>query len=61
VNGADKEDSALTPEASLKLQGRFTDVMRKLADTADEKQKLEHLVMQLQGETETIGIGENKF
>lgn len=46
---------ALTPEAAARLQDRFTQTMRQLAETFDEKQKLEHLVMQLQGETETIG------
>jgi Putative golgin subfamily A member 2-like protein 5 len=54
-NGIENDETTLTPEASIKLQGRFTDVMKKLADASDEKQKLEHLVMQLQGETETIG------
>lgn len=54
-NGIEIDETTLTPEASIKLQGRFTDVMKKLADASDEKQKLEHLVMQLQGETETIG------
>lgn len=54
-SGIENNESTLTPEASLKLQCRFTDVMKKLADVSDEKQKLEHLVMQLQGETETIG------
>ena len=29
--------------------------MKEVADLTDEKQRLEHLVMQLQGETETIG------
>ncbi|XP_059484973.1 golgin subfamily A member 2 [Neocloeon triangulifer] len=57
VNGHDtgNEEESLSAEASKKLQDRFTDVMKKLADTADEKQRLEHLVLQLQGETETIG------
>ncbi|CAB3378100.1 Hypothetical predicted protein [Cloeon dipterum] len=56
VNGNTSEiEESLSPEATKKLEIRFTELMRKLADTADEKQKLEHLVMQLQGETETIG------
>jgi hypothetical protein len=29
--------------------------MKEVADLTDEKQRLEHLVLQLQGETETIG------
>ena len=38
-----------------KLEKRFKETMERLADLMDEKQRLEHLVTQLQGETETIG------
>jgi hypothetical protein len=38
-----------------KLEERFTRTMKEVADLSDEKQRLEHLVLQLQGETETIG------
>jgi len=38
-----------------KLEQRFKETMEKVAELTDEKQKLEHLVLQLQGETETIG------
>lgn len=38
-----------------KLEKRFKETMEKVAELTDEKQKLEHLVLQLQGETETIG------
>ncbi|XP_025154179.1 golgin subfamily A member 2 isoform X2 [Harpegnathos saltator] len=38
-----------------KLEKKFKDAMEKVAELTDEKQKLEHLVLQLQGETETIG------
>lgn len=38
-----------------KLENRFKETMEKVAELTDEKQKLEHLVLQLQGETETIG------
>jgi hypothetical protein len=38
-----------------KLEERFTRTMKDVADLSDEKQRLEHLVLQLQGETETIG------
>lgn len=42
-------------EPIKKLEKRFTETMEKVAELTDEKQKLEHLVLQLQGETETIG------
>lgn len=38
-----------------KLEKRFKETMEKVAELTDEKQKLEHLVLQLQSETETIG------
>ncbi|XP_058460981.1 golgin subfamily A member 2 isoform X2 [Malaya genurostris] len=44
-----------THEAMEKLQERFKRTMLEVAELSDEKQRLEHLVMQLQGETETIG------
>ena len=44
-----------TEEAVEKLQQRFTQLMTQCADLTEEKQRLEHLVMQLQSETETIG------
>ncbi|XP_029731365.2 golgin subfamily A member 2 [Aedes albopictus] len=44
-----------TQEAMEKLQERFKRTMLEVAELTDEKQRLEHLVMQLQGETETIG------
>lgn len=43
-----------TDEAMSKLQERFTKLMQEVAELSDEKQKLEHIVLQLQGETETI-------
>lgn len=42
-------------EPRKKLEKRFKDLMEKVAELTDEKQRLEHLVLQLQGETETIG------
>lgn len=46
----------LPPEAAMqKLEQRFTKLMSEVADLTDDKQRLEHLVLQLQGETETIG------
>lgn len=44
-----------TNEAMDKLQDRFRRTMNEIADLTEEKQRLEHLVMQLQSETETIG------
>lgn len=38
-----------------KLEKKFKEAMEKVAELTDEKQRLEHLVLQLQGETETIG------
>lgn len=37
------------------LQERFKQTMNRIAELSDERQQLEHLVTQLQGETETIG------
>ncbi|XP_015171706.1 PREDICTED: golgin subfamily A member 2 [Polistes dominula] len=42
-------------EPLQKLEERFKETMEKLAEVLDEKQRLEHLVLQLQCETETIG------
>lgn len=39
----------------LQLQEKFKSVLDKMADLTEEKQQLEHLVLQLQCETETIG------
>ncbi|XP_031631186.1 golgin subfamily A member 2 [Contarinia nasturtii] len=44
-----------TNEAMDKLQERFKRTMNEIADLTEEKQRLEHLVTQLQSETETIG------
>lgn len=42
-------------EPMKKLETRFKETMEKVAELTDDKQRLEHLVLQLQGETETIG------
>lgn len=47
--------SLATEKAVEKLQSRFTTLISQVADLTEEKQNLEHLVLQLQGETETIG------
>lgn len=44
-----------TNEAMDKLQERFKRTMSEIADLTEEKHRLEHLVTQLQSETETIG------
>lgn len=44
-----------TEEAMEKLQERFTRTMTDIADLTEEKNRLEHVCTQLQGETETIG------
>lgn len=48
-------------QAMIKLESRFTKTMNDIAELSDEKQQLEYLVMQLQGETETIGIYSGLF
>lgn len=47
--------SMATEEALEKLQSRFRRTMLEVAELTDEKQRLEHVVTQLQFETETIG------
>ncbi|XP_050081390.1 golgin subfamily A member 2 [Anopheles maculipalpis] len=58
-NAFDRQSSIVssipTMEAMEKLQQRFKRTMLEVAELTEEKQRLEHLVMQLQGETETIG------
>lgn len=46
----------IIPEFIKKLEDRFKETMDRVAELTDEKQKLEHLVLQLQEETETIGL-----
>ncbi|XP_040583435.1 uncharacterized protein [Lepeophtheirus salmonis] len=41
--------------AHFKLQQKFHDAMKKIADLMNEKDYLEHIVVQLQEETETVG------
>lgn len=42
-------------KAMEQLEDRFKKTMIEVADLTEEKQRLEHLVLQLQSETETIG------
>lgn len=37
------------------LQGKYTEAMRDKADYSDSIERLEHIIMQLEGESETIG------
>lgn len=41
-------------DAMLKLQDRFLKIMEEVANLSDEKHRLEHIIMQLQNETDTI-------
>lgn len=41
-------------DAMLKLQERFMKIMGEVADLSDEKHRLEHIILQLQNETDTI-------
>nr|XP_006825307.1 PREDICTED: golgin subfamily A member 2-like [Saccoglossus kowalevskii] len=42
--------------AMEKLEDKFTKVMRDKAELSDKSQELEHVCMQLEGETDTIGM-----
>ncbi|RZC34772.1 golgin subfamily A member 2-like, partial [Asbolus verrucosus] len=49
-------DNILDKESAMKhLEAKFLKTMEDIANLTEEKQRLEHLVLQLQGETETIG------
>ena len=41
--------------AMKQLEGKYTGAMRDKADLTDQRENLEHIILQLQGETETIG------
>ncbi|CAH0404777.1 unnamed protein product [Chilo suppressalis] len=41
-------------DAMIKLQERFLKIMSEVADLSDEKHRLEHIILQLQNETDTI-------
>lgn len=55
TNSVSSTINLATNEAMHKLQARFRRTMNEIADLTEEKQRLEHLVLQLQSETETIG------
>lgn len=51
-----EDDEILSKEMAMRqLEEKFTKTMYDIANLQEEKQRLEHLVLQLQGETETIG------
>lgn len=50
-----KKNSNIPKEDAMeKLQQRFMKIMEEVADLSDEKHRLEHIILQLQNETETI-------
>jgi hypothetical protein len=53
---AKTEPIASLQVAMQQLQERFTRAMHENANLSDKNQQLEHLIMQLQSETDTIGI-----
>ncbi|XP_066258527.1 golgin subfamily A member 2-like [Euwallacea similis] len=56
VEGIDTNENVLDKENVMKyLEEKVKRTMQEIADLSDEKQRLEHIVLQLQGETETIG------
>lgn len=55
IYSSSKTPLLATEKAVEKLQSRFTTLISQVADLTEEKHSLEHLVLQLQGETETIG------
>lgn len=50
-----QENNIIVMEPVKQLEQRFKETMERVAELTEEKQKLEHLVLQLQSETETIG------
>ena len=54
-SGRQQENNVTAIEPVKQLEQRFKETMERVAELTEEKQKLEHLVLQLQSETETIG------
>ncbi|CAG9814041.1 unnamed protein product [Phaedon cochleariae] len=55
-NSFNENDRTADKEAIMRcLEDKVKHTMQDIADLTEEKQRLEHLVLQLQGETETIG------
>lgn len=56
ITKPNEQEQLLNTENIMKcLEEKVKRTMQEIADLTDEKQRLEHIVMQLQGETETIG------
>ncbi|XP_068621059.1 golgin subfamily A member 2-like [Battus philenor] len=53
-NNEEKRLSIAKDDAMLKLQERFLNIMDEVANLSDEKHRLEHIIFQLQNETDTI-------
>lgn len=49
------KNNLILSEPTKTLEKRFKETMERVAELTEEKQRLEHLVLQLQSETETIG------
>ncbi|XP_028040881.1 golgin subfamily A member 2 [Bombyx mandarina] len=55
VNNGKKPDILIAKDDAMKkLQERFLKIMSDVADLSDEKHRLEHIILQLQNETDTI-------
>lgn len=50
----DLADFNCNQDSMIKLQERFLRIMDEVADLSDEKHRLEHIILQLQNETDTI-------
>ncbi|KAG8180656.1 hypothetical protein JTE90_025361 [Oedothorax gibbosus] len=55
IDVVSRKEYAMTKNAMTQLEERFKQTMTRIAELSDERQQLEHLVLQLQGETDTIG------
>lgn len=54
IEEIDDKHSLQKADAMSKLQERFLKIMGEVADLSDEKHRLEHIILQLQNETDTI-------
>ena len=61
VNDEDTDDSLESPTkmpkeiALMKVEQKFSQAMQKIAELSAEKEQLEHLIVRLQDETDTVG------
>ncbi|XP_075992223.1 uncharacterized protein LOC142987381 [Anticarsia gemmatalis] len=54
IKQVENKHSMQKEDAMSKLQERFLKIMGEVADLSDEKHRLEHIILQLQNETDTI-------